>query len=83
MIIFSFEIDIMSISRNKRLLKRVGKKFALLRQKSDMPFSEISRATELSVYKLKRFEAGEYDIFIDELFRLCEYYMVHPADMIK
>jgi transcriptional regulator with XRE-family HTH domain len=72
----------MSIIRKKKLLNKVGKRFASLRQNSSQTFTEISKATKLSVYKLKKLEAGKYDIWLDELFELCAYYKIRPTDVI-
>lgn len=68
---------------SKRFLKAVGARFRSLRKKQKKEIDNVAKAIGISSRLLQRIEDGEYDMYVDMFFELCDYYDVATHDFIK
>jgi transcriptional regulator with XRE-family HTH domain len=68
---------------SKKFLTAVGKKFHLLRTKQKKEFDAVAKAIKISPALIVRIERGDYDMYLDLLFELCDYYDIAPHDLFK
>ena len=74
----------MKRTRNsKKFLKTVGARFHSLRRKQKSEVEAVAKAVGISPKLLLRIEEGDYDMYIDLLFELCEYYDITPHDFLR
>jgi transcriptional regulator with XRE-family HTH domain len=68
---------------SKKFLKTVGARFHSLRKKHKKEIETVAKAVGISPSLLSRIEKGEYDMYIDLLFELCDQYDITPHDFLK
>lgn len=68
---------------SKKFLKAIGSKFYALRTEQHKELDTVAKAVKISPELLKRIEEGKYDMHLDLLFELCEYYKITPYDFFK
>jgi transcriptional regulator with XRE-family HTH domain len=74
----------MTKSRDARkFLKAVGARFHSLRKKHESELQTVAKAVGISPALLVRIERGDYDMYLDLLFKLCYYYEITPHDFFK
>ena len=67
----------------KRFLKVVGTRLHLLRTKEKEEIETVAKAVGISPALLSRIEEGDYDMYLDLLFELCDYYGTTPHEVFK
>jgi transcriptional regulator with XRE-family HTH domain len=67
----------------KKFLKAVGNKFHSLRKEQKKELESVAKAIKISSSLLVRIERGDYDMYLDLLFELCDYYEIAPHDFFK
>ena len=68
---------------SKKFLKTVGARFHSLRKKHKKEIETVAEAVGISSGLLLRIEKGDYDMYLDLLFELCDYYEITPHDFFK
>jgi transcriptional regulator with XRE-family HTH domain len=68
---------------SKKFLKAVGARFHSIRKKHKSEIETVAKAVGISPKLLLRIEEGDYDMYIDLLFELCEYYDITPHDFLR
>ena len=68
---------------SKKFLKAVGNKLYSLRKVHKKELESVAKAIEISPALLMRIERGDYDIYLDLLFELCDFYAIAPHDFFK
>jgi len=68
---------------SKKFLKAVGNRFRLLRTEQKKEIDSVAKSIKISSGLLMRIERGDYDMFLDLLFELCDYYEIAPHDFFK
>ena len=67
----------------RKFLKAVGTRFHSLRKQHDSELETVAKAVGISPALLLRIERGDYDMYLDLLFELCDYYEITPHDFFK
>lgn len=68
---------------SKKFLKAIGKKLHALRTEQKKELESVAMAIKIRPALLMRIERGDYDMYLDLLFELCEYYDITPHDFLK
>jgi transcriptional regulator with XRE-family HTH domain len=68
---------------SKKFLRTVGRRFHALRKKEESEVESVAKAVGISGRLLLRIEEGDYDMYIDLLFELCDYYKITPHDFLR
>jgi transcriptional regulator with XRE-family HTH domain len=66
-----------------RFLKAVGHKLYRLRKEKKKEVDAVGKDVRISAALLMRIERGDYDMYLDQLFELCDYYEITPHDFFK
>jgi hypothetical protein len=67
----------------KKFLKAIGSKFHSLRSDQKKEIEIVAKAVKISPALLVRIERGDYDMYLDLLFVLCDYYDITPYDFLE
>jgi len=70
-------------SKSRELLKAIGSKFHSLRRDQKKDIETVAKDLKISLALLMRIERGDYDMYLDLLFELCDYYDVTPHSFFK
>ncbi len=65
--------------RNERarvLRKLIGKNFKTLREYRGLTIKQVAEGTKISVYRLKKLEAGTLDVTAPIFLAICDYFQV-------
>ena len=68
---------------SKKFLKAVGNKFYSLRKEQKKEVESVAEIIKISPTLLIRIERGDYDMYLDLLLELCDYYEIAPHDFFK
>lgn len=68
---------------SKKFLRAVGKKFHSLRTEQKKELDAVAKAIKIRSTLLMRIERGDYDMYLDLLFELCDFYEIAPHDFFK
>lgn len=66
-----------------KYLKQIGRNVKAIRIKRKMSIAAVAEAMDITPAAYKAFEAGRYDPYIREVFRLAEALKVHPKELVK
>lgn len=77
------EIGVKQKRDSRKFLKAVGKKFHQLRTQQKRELDSVAKAIKIRSSLLMRIERGDYDMYLDLLFELCDYYNIAPHDFFK
>lgn len=69
-------------TETKKTLKIIGDNLYTLRMHAGKSLKEVANDVEISPGTISKIEKGEYDLWLNQLFRLSEYYNVRPADLL-
>jgi DNA-binding XRE family transcriptional regulator len=67
----------------KKFLKAVGTRLQLLREEQKRELETVAKTVGISHTLLSRIEDGDYDMYLDLLFELCDYYGTTPHEVFK
>lgn len=67
----------------RKFLKTVGTRLYQLRKDQRKELETVAKGVGISPALLARIERGDYDMYLDLLFELCDYYEITPHDFFK
>lgn len=67
----------------KKFLRILGERLYSLRKEQGTEIEMVAKAVGVSPALLVRIERGDYDMYLDLLFELCDYYSITPHDLFK
>ena len=67
----------------RKFLKIVGERLHSLRKAQGNEIEIVAKALGISPALLARIERGDYDMYLDLLFELCDYYDITPHEFFK
>ena len=67
----------------RKFLKAVGTRLQLLRKEQKKELETVAKAVGISHSLLSRIEDGDYDMYLDLLFELCDCYDTTPHEVFK
>lgn len=67
----------------RKFLKIVGERLHSLRKVQGNEIEIVAKAVGISPALLVRIERGDYDMYLDLLFELCDYYDITPHAFFK
>ena len=67
----------------KKFLKAVGTRLHQLRIDQKIELETVAKAVGISHALLSRIEQGDYDMYLDLLFEICDYYDTTAREVFK